>query len=175
MFRKTAPSNTIVHISFAFAALLGVVIISSGQTLRGTQADIVGTTNGPVVEIGVEHNNPASLSLELSTLGTKGIADISHDGTETIFVSVPSDWKKREVRNAPLQSVSSDPPSLGFTRWTLPPNAAISFAIETAPRSILLHNPSSTPLKVSLAKVNLDTNEVLKDIILVQKASVHLW
>jgi len=176
MFHKKPPSGSSLHIMVALAALIGVVILSGRQTFQTSEANVTGKgfVEGPVIEMGVEHTGSLGLVLELSALKGKGIADVSHDGDETVFVSVPEDWVKREVRNVPIQSVTADPPSLGFVRWHIPPGARLSFSVPQAPSKIILHHPTDTPLKVGIKRVNLDADVVDRDVILVQGASVEL-
>lgn len=176
MFRKKPLSGSSLHFAIATTALFGIVAISGQNALRSSHANVRGSgfAKGPIAELGVEHTESLGLTMELSALHGKGIAEISHDGKETVFVSVPQDWTKREVRNVPISSVTSDPPSLGFARWHIPSGARISFTVPSAPSKIILHHPSDTPLKVDITRVNLDADTVDRDVILVQGASVEL-
>jgi hypothetical protein len=91
------------------------------------------------------------------------------------LLSVPSTWVRREVKNAPIHTVTSEAPSLGFTRWKLPARAGISFRIPDAPDSMILHNPSEVQMKLDLVQVDLLTEEVERDILLIQEDTVKLW
>lgn len=168
-----AASPLTIHSIAAIAAVVAVFAVAQGT--RHPSSLTADLTNSAKVDMGVEHTRPFSLSLSLSTNTSSGIADVTHDATETIFLSVPSSWLRREVRGATLSSVQTDPSTFGYTRWHLPPHAVISFAILAPPSRILLHNPSGVPLQVRLTRVNLQTNQAERDNILIQEASVELW
>jgi hypothetical protein len=102
------------------------------------------------------------------------VADLHHDALETIAVSLPSSWARREVAGVPLSEVLADAPTFGFTRWHIPPGALVSFDI-TPPPTILLHSPSGIPAEIRLTRVNLETQEVERGVVLVQEGSVELW
>jgi hypothetical protein len=100
---------------------------------------------------------------------------MSHDAAETIYVSVPSDWSRREVKGASLADVIADQPTFGFTRWHLPPGTTISFALRRPPASILFHNPSGVPVQVRLTRVDIEEKTIDRMNILVKDAPVNLW
>ncbi|MDD5623856.1 MAG: hypothetical protein PHI23_04060 [Candidatus Peribacteraceae bacterium] len=165
-----------LHVLAALFAIVAVVVLSQ-QALHGTSLDLTAslTETNMKADIGVEHTGPLSLSLSLSKGEGSGIADIGQYGEETIAVSVPADWQRREVRGAPLASVTADPSTFGFTRWHLPPGTVISFGVPVSPASLILHNPSGVPLKVTLTRVDLEAQSVERDVVLVQESSVQLW
>jgi len=164
-----------VHTIAALAAVIAVVVLAQG-TIRGDSLDVTAQVNPQTrVEIGVEHVRPLTLSLTISTNGKNGIADISHDGTGTAYLSLPSSWTRREVRGTSLSTVIADPPTFGYTRWAIPAGATVSYAVPVAPSTILLHNPSGVPLQVKLTRVDLQTQNVERDVILVQDATTELW
>lgn len=146
--------------------LLGVFSVSKGNTA---------TVTSNVVDIGIEHKKPLSLSFEIGVLDSMATAEFIADSDETISISVPSTWKRHEVQNASIEDVTSDPPSLGFTRWHLPAGAGISFRILSAPESILIHNPSEVPLKLDVVRVDLMTEEVVRETVLIQSDTTKLW
>ena len=138
-------------------------------------ASLTGNVIGDVADIGIEHNEPLSLFLEIGVLDDMAAIEFFSESSETILISVPSAWVRREVKNAPIHTVTSEPPSLGFTRWTLPPRAGISFKTADAPDSIVLHNPSKVQMKLQFAHVDLATETVEKDVLLIQGDTVRLW
>lgn len=176
----------LIHAGAAVAAIVAVVVLSQGALREGAPsllAELIsnnatvtpsGTLMNRSAEIGLEHTKPVTLTLSFTTNGSKGVADIRHDALETVYVSLPSSWIRREVGGVPLAAVTADPPSLGFTRWSLPSGAVVSFDV-TPPSTILLHNPSGIPAEVELTRVDLAKNSVERDIILVQEGSTLLW
>lgn len=166
--------------------MVAVVTISQGSIRRLTPALTASVTGGESdfapsgatpdrrVEIGLEHTKPVTLSLAFTTQFNKGVADFSHDALETIAVSVPSAWMRREVKGVPLLAVTSDQSTFGFTRWHIPPGALVSFDI-TPPSAILLHNPSGVPAEIRLTRVNLTTQKAERDVVLVKDGTVELW
>ncbi len=163
-----------LHATAAVAAIIAVVVLSQGALKDGALSLTAELIPGERVEIGVEHTKPVTLSLSFTTNGSKGVADIRHDALETVRVSLPSAWTRREVGGVPLAAVAADEPAFGFTRWSLPAGAVVSFDV-TPPARILLHNPSGIPTEVELTRVNLDQNTVERDIVLIQEGSALLW
>ena len=163
-----------LHAAAAIAAIVAVVMLSQGALRDGAPSLTAQLLPGERAEIGLEHTKPVTLSLSFTTNGTQGVADVRHDALETVYLSLPSSWTKREVGGVPLTSVTSDPPYFGFTRWSIPAGALVSFDI-TPPQTILLHNPSGIPTEVELTRVDLAKNVVERDIILIQDGSTLLW
>ncbi len=128
-----------------------------------------------IVDIGVEHEKPLSLTMEVGVRDNVGMMDFFSEAEETILLSVPSTWVRREVWNAPIQTVTSKVPSLGFTRWTLPSRAGISFKVSDAPDSLILHNPSNVQMKLNLVYVDLEKEHTERETVLIQDDTVKLW
>gem|GEM_PF-994160 len=172
--RATGWHEFTLHATAAVAAIVAVVVLSQGALKKGAPSLTAALLPGERVEIALEHTKPVTLSLSFTTNGLKGVADIRHDALETVHVSLPSAWTRREVGGVPLAAVTADEPAFGFTRWSLPAGAVVSFDV-TPPSKILLHNPSGIPTEVELTRVNLDKNTVERDIILIQEGSALLW
>jgi len=172
--QETGRQGFTLHAAAAVAAIVAVVMLSQGALRDGASSLKADLLSGDRVEIGLEHTKPVTLSLSFTTNGSKGVADIRHDALETVYVSLPSSWAKREVGGVPLAAVTADPPALGFTRWSVPTGAVVSFDV-TPPETILLHNPSGIPAEVKLTRVDLKQNLVERDIILIQDGSTLLW
>lgn len=153
------------------AAVSLVLILLSAQG-TGSLLDAFGTH---AAEIGVEHAQPLSLSLQVGVKDESAVIEFLSSSQEQIFISVPSDWQRREVRNAPIDSVTADPPSLGFTRWKVPSGAGISFNVVNSPSSAIMHNPSGSPLKLDLAFVDLGTGVTEREVVLIHEETVTLW
>ncbi len=126
-------------------------------------------------DIGIEHALPLSLRMEVGVKANAGYVEFLAETDETIFLSVPSTWVRREVWNVPIYEVTSEAPSLGFTRWHLPPHAGISFHMPDAPASVILHNPSDVQMKLDLTYVDVNSETVKKETVLIQERTVKLW
>ncbi|MFH1444422.1 MAG: hypothetical protein ABIG34_03460 [Candidatus Peregrinibacteria bacterium] len=171
---RTDGQGFSLHVAAAVAAVIAVVVLSQGALRDGAPSFMAQLLPSQRIEIGLEHARPVTLVLSLTTNGTKGVADIRHDSLETIALSLPQSWTKREVGGVPLAAVTADPPTFGFTRWSIPPGAIVSFDV-TPPSTILLHNPSGVPAEIRLTRVDLEQNAVERDILLVQEGSILLW
>jgi hypothetical protein len=128
-----------------------------------------------VADIAFEHASPLAAHIRMSALKGESLIEVSHEGKETILVSVPEDWRRTEVRNVPLQSVTEEPPMLGYRRWTLPEGASVTYYSKDSPVNLLIHNPGRVPLKVRGIRVDLDTETTLQEIVLVHDEPTLLW
>lgn len=128
-----------------------------------------------VVDIGIEHEEPLSLTMQVGVSETAGFVEFFSETSETILISVPSTWVRREVKNAALHEVTSEIPSLGFTRWSLPARAGISFSVPSSPASMMLHNPTGVQMKLDLAFVDVTNDTVQKEVVLIQGDTIKLW
>lgn len=153
-------------------ALIALIILSMSAVSPPSFASLLDKNTA---DIGIEHTDPLSLSMQVGVSAYGGYIEFFTETSETILISVPSTWVRREVKNAQLHEVTSEVPSLGFTRWTLPPRAGISFTMPEPPDSAVLHNPSGAPLKLDLSFVDLTNDTVDKEVVLVQNNTVRLW
>lgn len=160
------------HAAPAGLGLIALMILSMSAVAPPSFASLL---HKDVVDIGVEHDQPLSLSMQVGMSETSGYIEFFSETSETILISVPSTWVRREVKNAPINTVTSEVPSLGFTRWTLPPRAGISFSVPEAPDSAVLHNPTRVQMKLDLAFVDLIDDTVHKEVVLIQDDTVKLW
>ena len=162
--------------AFGLAIVLAILAAFGVQSFLRAQVQVTDEVNEPVIaEMGVEHALPLSLSMEISSLQGVGLLDITHEGEETIFISLPMSWSRKEVRGVSLSSVREETSSFGFTRWRFPEGASVTFGLPKYPDSLLLHNPSEVSLKINVTQVNLNEGTVTHDIILVQESPVALW
>lgn len=128
----------------------------------------------PTADITVEHTGPVTLTVLASAGKQNGIVEFRADGEETITLTTPVSWQRREVRGAPLDAVTADPPSGTSTKWHLPPRVTLSLRVEEA-SSLVVHNPSGAPVLISAKKVNVVTGTVEKKDVLVKEGEVRLW
>ena len=134
-----------------------------------------GTGNGndnPVIAF--EHDSPVTFSLTFSKRGTVRVMDIGHSAKETVFVSVPQDWHRTEIRGVALSAVTAQPPELGFVRFTLPPHAGISFRAEGTWSHLTLENPGHVPMTLKMTTVDADKNSSAHDVILMKDQEVRV-
>ena len=158
---------------FLAIGALSVLAALSVQSILPLTATLRAPTG--TVDIAFEHQQPLSAHVKMSMRNGQSLIEISHEGEEEILVSIPSSWRRSEVKNAPLASVISEAPALGFTRWRFPPKAAVVFYAEDVPASLLIHNPIKVPLKIEAIRVHLDTEEVEQEIMLVKDEPVQIW
>ena len=161
-----------LHGFLAIGALAVLIAVSMRSALPLTASLRMSTGT---VDLAFEHRQPLAAHVKMSTLKGQSLVEISHEGEEEVLISVPSTWRRSEVKNAPLTSVVSEAPALGFTRWHFPPKTSVVFYTRDAPTSLMIHNPTKVPLKVQAIRVHLDTNEVEQEIVLVKDESVPIW
>ena len=160
------------HGKAAAAGLLVLTVFSLSSLEFARQRGMV---TGPMIDIGIEHTLPIGVNIEIGAMQGAGIIDIELESEETVYLSVPSSWTLREVRNTSLDAVISQEPTFGFLRWAIPPYAGVSFYVPEAPGSVLFHNPSNTTAKVHIIRVDLDMDTVEEDVILIQGPSQLLF
>lgn len=160
------------HTAPAGLGLIALMILSMTAISPPSFASLLRSTS---IDIGVEHTQPLSLSMQVGISDTAGYIEFFSESSETILISVPSTWVRREVKNAELHDVSAEAPSLGFTRWSLPARSGISFQVRESPDSLLLHNPTGVQMKLNLAFVDVTNDTVQKEVVLIQGDTVKLW
>lgn len=159
-----------------FALLLLVASIGIFGTVSLKRAQVTAKQRQPnPVEIGIEHNEPLSISIEASELRGRGLFEIGQFGTEVIQLSVPGEWMRKEVKNASIKDVTFETASLGFKRWHMPAGSSILFELPKFPSSLIVHNPSKVTIKVSTTKVNMESGSADNEVVLVQEGPVKLW
>lgn len=131
----------------------------------------------PVVEsldIGIEHTKSMTLSIQITKNDALRLIEISNDVLEPIALSTPEDWKRGEVRNVPLKSVIGAEPSFGYTRWTMPAKATVSYKTKHPFEHLNIHNPSGVPVKIRLTIVDLQKNTGDHQVYLVKEGAVKI-
>ncbi|MBI3336150.1 hypothetical protein HYZ98_01115 [Candidatus Peregrinibacteria bacterium] len=157
-------------------AIIALTMMIGGIGTVGLLQVYGNTPVAPVSHFGIEHANPLTLSVVLRTSSGKwGIIDFGSITDETIFISLPDTWRRREVRSVPLSDVQADPPSFGFVRYTFPPQAVVSFIVPDLPDHLLLHNPSNVPIQLNLTNMNTSTKVATHDVILMQESPKEIW
>lgn len=155
----------------ALAVFLGITALSNGPL----KATILEWQTEGRVSMAVEHEQSGALALDVSTLQGSAIIDCINEGEATLLLSLPDSWSRREVRRARLEDVAPIETGLGFIRWTLPPGATLSMGVPETPVHLTLHHPSTSLLKVRVARVDLEQNTVERDTILVQGNEAEIW
>lgn len=161
-----------MHLIVALSAfaLVGTLLLGTMKRLS-MQAE---SAARPPVDVAVEHGASLTFTVTASAGQGRGIVELGRDGTETVHVSVPETWQRREVRGAPLEAAIGEPPAMGFRRWTIPPGATLSFWMDDAPR-IRIQNPSGKALLVESKRVDVRTGKVEKEMTLVKDGPLDLW
>jgi hypothetical protein len=157
------------------AAFMGLALLMVFSLTSLEFSKLGGVLLRDTADIGVEHLSPLSLYVEVGRLSNSAMIDIFSDGDEVVKISVPDDWRLREVRNATVADITSDEPTFGFSRWHLPAHSGVSFYALNGPESILLHNPSGVQLKVNVVYIEIEAETVERNIILVTDSSVKLY
>lgn len=171
-FKKFRLGTHMLIAGSAIAVLMLLATIERNTfATRGTNAEDV-----IPVSIGLEHTSPLSLSVLVARKEQAGYVSITNQSSETVYISVPSDWSRTEVTGARIQDVTSAIPVFGFTRWTIPGNAGIKMLVPTSPDVILFDSTSSAVTAVDLKAVDLTNSTTNSKVVLVQKqALVNLW
>ena len=157
------------------AAVAGFVLLAVFSLTSLQFSKFGGALLRDTADIGVEHASPLSLYIEVGRLSNSAMIDMYSDTTETVKISVPSEWSLREVRNATVDDIASDEPTFGFTRWSVPAHAGVSFYAPNGPESIMLHNPSGVQMKVNISNIDIEAQTVERNVLLVTNNSVTLY
>lgn len=160
-----------IHIVIASAVFIGVTTLSNGPL----KATILEWQTEGRVSIAAEHADSAAIALEMSTLAGNAIVDVRNESATAVLLSLPDAWRRREVRGARLEDSAPTETGLGYIRWTLPPNVTLSFSVPEAPKHLTLHHPSPGLLKMRVSRVDLRTDTVQRDTVLVQGKEAEIW
>lgn len=170
---KRTSNSFAVHGIFSLLAAFALLLLFLAQS-RSLLSRL--SVQGSSAEIAVEHTTPLTVSLAIALGdGNGAIIEIRHDGTDAAFVSIPQEWTLREVRGRALAEIIADPPAFGFTRWTIPAGATASYRMEMVPSALTAVNPSPSALKIRLVKVDLTSDRVERDVLLVKDTRVKVW
>ncbi|MBI3332268.1 hypothetical protein HYZ99_04940 [Candidatus Peregrinibacteria bacterium] len=173
MAKKRPRSSSSGHLVAGLAA--AVVVFALVKGLSGSNFSRSAT--GPGTDIGIEHSEPLTVEFRFGVKqnAPSGLIEVTHDGTETVYVSLPDTWERREVRGRSLEDTPGEESEFGFVRWHIPQGATLSFRTAEMPRDLDMHNPSGIALKIRLVKVELMTGAVERNVILVKNAPVNVW
>lgn len=158
-------------ITIFFSAIVLAVILLI--TVHADRVRTIKEEGNPPAEVAVEHEAPATLTIHQTTGKNPGIVEFTGDGGD-VRISVPSGWERREVRGAALSAVTSDPPSLGFTRWHLPEGVTLSLRTGESP-SLTIRNASAPPLLVVGKRVDVENGKTEEKSILIKEQAARLW
>ena len=161
-----------LHGTASTAAFLMIVAIALGFSVTTTRGI---SEAEKTAHMGIEHTEPLTLAITQKEQAGRAIIDIESSTDETIFVSVPDQWKMREAHGAPLTDIQAEEPSFGFIRWQFPPKVTVSFLTPLAPDSLILHNPSQIPIKVVVTTLDAANNSGKRSIVLVQNSPAKIW
>ena len=165
------PKKRSMPPAFHLVGAMAAMALVAGAVLGGGSGELLPV---PSARVTVEHNSAATLVVRGTSGKTPGLIAFSHDGPETVLLGVPESWAVQEVRNAPLSSVPSDPPSGGVRKWHLPSGVVLTLRTQDVAR-LTLANPSGVPLVVRHTLVPLASGEAEEDSVIVTKQPVTLW
>jgi hypothetical protein len=172
---ETSPSHLLRRSAenafIALAVFMGVTAVSQGPF----RATILEWQTRGTEEIAIEHASSASLALDVTERDGKAIVEFTNESEKAILLSLPEDWKRREVRRARLEEVQKSETGLGFVRWSLPQGATVSFLPKAMPTHLIAHHPSPSPLKIRISRVDLAQDSVVHDVVLIQEEREDLW
>ncbi len=128
---------------------IGLLALCLALVLAFPSAWVARQGNAPAGEtnIAVEHDAPVTLRFVRLAASGASIMELSHDGSGSVAMHLPTWWTRQEVRGVPLASVTSTPQEWNYVRWVLPRNAVVRFDVPNDDR-VILHNPSGIPLTV---------------------------
>lgn len=171
---KTSPHplrRSAEHAFVALAVFMAVTALSNGPF----KATILEWKTQGTEQIAIEHAESASIELDVSERNGAAILEFTNNSRSALMLSLPDSWKRREVRGARLDDVEQTSTGLGFVRWKLPAHATVSFLAQQMPAHLIAHHPSSSLLKIQLSRVNLASDSVTHDTILLQGEREDLW
>lgn len=157
------------HGKFAAIAFLLLCLIATPIALLRQGAD-----QSKTAEIGVEHAGRGSITITRTNGAPLQLIDIANEGNAPMYVSVPQEWRRGEVRRAPLTAVVSSEEALGFRRWSIPAHAEVSFQTAEPWDALLFHHAGKDPLRVKLVTVDLVRDKRTEDVYLVQEATLRI-
>lgn len=159
-----------VHVRAAALALLPLLIWGTYHAVSVERAALL----EPPVEIGVEHDGSGGIAIAHGMGGNAHMTDIANESAAVMYVSLPADWQRDEIRGAPLASLTVEAPIFGFRRWSIPPGATVSYRTPADWRALTVHNPAGTLLRVKVTTVYLDRNEADTDVYLLNDKRLDL-
>lgn len=122
------------------------------------------------IDIGIEHALPGAVTFTRTADTRPQLIDVTNEGKETMFISLPEAWVRGEVRGGPLSSVAEDRPMFGYRRWHIPAGVTISFQSPLRWGGMTMHNPSGIPLRLKIITVNLKKETTEKEVSLMSDA-----
>lgn len=160
-----------LHALAGLAALSAVGVLAASSFPRHSGADV---TSGEPALLIVDHSAPLSVELTVTISKKRMLVEVDPDSGEPVTITVPDHWLRTEVRRAQLGEITGQPASFGVRAYRLPPRAGISFAAPS-PGGLTVRNPSTAPLKIQWTGINLDIEDVVKDVMLVQEGEKKVW
>jgi hypothetical protein len=173
VFRFKEKQCQVRHIRYDVGPVSSLHLRIAGMTfllliLWGVTVLHTDPRNSPIeqIEIAVEHSSPTAVTLTRTDDGI-GITDIRNDGQETVFISIPEEWIRDEVRGATLSAVTATDASLGFKRWSLPPGATVSFRVDITWNGLRIRNISEETMRLAVTTIDLTTKTTETDSYLI--------
>lgn len=162
-----------------FIFLLGTVDQNIFSTRESRAEEATQNLIRNTMTVGLSYKRPLNLSVLIARKANDAMyASIENAGNEEIVVSVPSDWRREEVKGTSLDRVVAGVPTFGFTAWTFPAGATVTFTASRVPDAIFFDTASTATAAINLvtALVQGDDSSINKRVVLLQKQVLApLW
>ncbi len=174
--RSFQPMQLLTHLSIAGTAIVVLLVLGSIDpgmfaTLRGNAE-----TGKEITQIGLEFDQPISVEMLFARKGKAGYVSIANTSGKMVKISVPEQWTRTEVRGKPISRFSSEPPELGFRRWTMPPQSGMSMLLPAAPAALRFLSPSQPTAAITLRSVDVASGEQFINVVLLKnEVEARLW
>lgn len=143
------PPVSASHVKIGFLALCLALAIGLPSAWIAHEQ----TIPGPTTTIAFEHTAPATIRIARLVSSGTNVFEIGANGSGSIAVHLPSSWKRQEVRDVPLASVTAEPQAWDYVRWALPSGGTVRFDAPN-PGTVTVQNPSGIPLTVRSVRVD---------------------
>lgn len=137
--------------------LLGLVLVSALGAWVEKSLPVVETR---IADIAVEYEKPLFLDATFTSKKGAFLLELSVKSGSGVAVSLPADWERTQVKNAPLASITPEDAAFGFRRWHIPQDATLTYQFREALDGIRVLNPQRKPVNVRYRSINLDTGTV---------------
>ncbi len=149
-------THVIIAGMFVLALLALQAVVSQGTTAPET------ATPTPAM-LAFEHEAPLVMDIAVATKGEGALVKLRNRSTADAAVSLPTGWKRLEVRGTELGAVRPQHSALDFTRWTLPAGVEVLFRMENRPKDITIINAVDTLLTARVSHADVPTSTLTQE------------
>ncbi len=145
---------------FVLALLALQAVIGQGTTVPEP------ATPTPAM-LAFEHEAPLVVDIAVATKGGGALVKLHNRSAADAAVSLPTGWKRLEVRGTELSAVQSQHSALDFTRWTLPAGAEVLFRMESRSKDITIINAVDSLLTARVSHADILTSTLTQETYIV--------